>query len=138
MGLTVLDAGVVIAGLDAGDSHHEAAIDALLEGRERGDALVLPASAYAEILVRPAQRGPKVVARADAGLDAMAISIASADREVARAAAMLRARYAALRLPDALVIATAIQLDADFLLTTDLRWKKLARLCLRGRLVLVG
>jgi hypothetical protein len=51
---------------------------------------------------------------------------------------MLRARYAALRLPDALVIATAIQLDADFLLTTDLRWKKLARLGLRGRIVLVG
>jgi predicted nucleic acid-binding protein len=138
MGLTVLDAGVVIAGLDASDAHHGGSIDSLVEARERGDALVLPASAYAEILVRPAQQGSEVVARADAGLDVMGISVAVADREVARAAAILRARYTALRLPDALVIATAIRLNADFLLTTDLRWMKLARLGLRGRLVRVG
>lgn len=31
----------------------------------------------------------------------------------------------------------SFDLDADFLLTTHLRWKKLARLGLRGRLVLV-
>src|SRR6266511_4124410 len=134
MGLTVLDAGVVIAGLDADDAHHAAAADVLSAARDRGDSFVVPASAYAEILVRPAIRGTATVARVDAALDAMAISIADADRDTAGRAATLRARHQSLRLPDALVIATAVQLDADHLLTTDKRWKALRGLGLRGRL----
>jgi predicted nucleic acid-binding protein len=138
MGLTVLDAGVVIAGLDGDDAHHAAAADALSAARDRGDSFIVPASAYAEILVRPAAQGPATVARVDAALDAMAISIADADREIARSAATLRARHPSLRLPNALVIATAVELDADHLLTTDQRWKALRRLGLRGRLTVVG
>jgi predicted nucleic acid-binding protein len=137
MGVTVLDAGVVIAGLDADDVHHAAAGAALAAAQDRGEAFVLPASAYAEILVRPAARGSEMVARVDTALDAMAISIADADREIARRAAGLRARHSKLRLPDALVIATAIELEADHLLTTDRRWKAL-RLGLGARLAVVG
>lgn len=138
MGLTVLDAGVVIAGIDANDVHHAAAAAALAATQDRSDAFVLPASAYAEILVRPATGGIEVVARVDAALDAMAISIADPDREIAHRAAFLRARHSTLRLPDALVIATAIELDADHLLTTDRRWKTLRRLGLGGRLTVIG
>jgi predicted nucleic acid-binding protein len=138
MGLTVLDAGVVIAGLDADDAHHAAAAAALAVAQDRSDTFVLPASAYAEILVRPAARGLAVVARFDAALDAMAISIADGDREITRRAAGLRARHSNLRLPDALVIAAAIELEADHLLTTDRRWKSLRRLGLGARLTLVG
>ena len=138
MGLTVLDAGVVIAGLDADDAHHAAAAGALAAARDRGDSFVLPASAYAEILVRPAAQGIATVARVDAALDAMAISIADADRDIARRAASLRARHSGLRLPDALVIATAMELGADHLLTTDRRWKALRRLGLGNRLTVVG
>jgi predicted nucleic acid-binding protein len=68
----------------------------------------------------------------------MAVSIASADREMARRAATLRAHHARLRLPDALVIATAIELEADHLLTTDRRWKSLRGLGLGARLSVVG
>lgn len=68
----------------------------------------------------------------------MAISIADAGREIARGAARLRARHPSVRVPDALVVATAIELDADHLLTTDQRWKTLRRLGLRGRLAVVG
>jgi len=138
MGITVLDAGVVIAGLDAEDAHHAAAIGALAVARRRGDSFVLPASAYAEMLVRPALAGAEIVSRADAALGALGIKIASIDRDIARGAATLRARYASLRLPDALVIATAAYVDADFLLTTDRRWKKLRPQGLRGRINLVG
>ena len=137
MGLTVLDAGVVIAGLDADDAHHAAAADALTAARNRGDSFVLPASAYAETLVRPAGRGAATVARVDSALDAMVIVVADADRTIARRAATLRARHPSLRLPDALVIATAIELEADHLLTTDQRWKALRRLGLRGRLTVL-
>lgn len=138
MGLTVLDAGVVIAGLDAGGAHHAAAAAALDAGRGRGDSFVLPASAYAEVLVRPAALDPDTVKRADGALDSMAISVAVANRSIARGAAGLRARYPRLRLPDAFVIATALELDADHLLTTDQYWKALPRLGLRGHLTVVG
>jgi predicted nucleic acid-binding protein len=138
MGLTVLDAGVVIAGLDAEDAHHAAAADALGAARHRGDSFIVPASAYAEILVRPAAKGPATIARVDAALDALPISIADADREIARRAATLRARHPSLRLPDALVIATATELEADHLLTTDQLWNTLRRLGLRGLLTVVG
>ncbi len=138
MGLTVLDAGVVIAGLDAGDALHAAAAAALGVARARGDSFTLPASAYAEILVRPAAQGAETVERADRALDSMAITVAPADRSIARGAAGLRARYPRLRLPDALVIATALGLDADHLLTTDQQWKALPRLGLRGQLTVIA
>ena len=51
---------------------------------------------------------------------------------------MLMVRHVGLRLPDALVIATAVELDADYLFTTDRRWKSLRRLRLRGRLTIVA
>ena len=138
MGLSVFDAGVVIAGLDASDAHHAAATRAFEAARDRRDAFVVPASAYAEILVRPAARGEATVARLDAALDALPAAVADATRDIARRAATLRARHASLRLPDALVIATAVELDADHLLTTDRRWKTLRGLDLRGRLTVVA
>ena len=42
MALTILDAGVVIAILDAGDLHHAAAREAVRGALSRGDELALP------------------------------------------------------------------------------------------------
>jgi len=123
VGLTVLDAGVVIAALDADDAHHAAAVNALREARTQGDRLVVPASAYAEALVGPSRRGADAVATLDAFLDALPASVEPASREVARGAASLRAVHGrGLRLPDALVLATATVLGADLVLTTDTGW----------------
>ncbi len=123
MGLTVLDAGIIIAALDASDAHHGSSVQALREARESGDALVVPASAYAEALVGPSRRGPDAVATVDAFLDAMPVAVEPASREVARAAAALRASHGhRLRLPDALVLATAVVVGADQVLTTDGGW----------------
>jgi predicted nucleic acid-binding protein len=127
VGLTVLDAGVVIAILDASDAHHTAAVSAVAEARERSETLVLPASAYAECLVAPHRRGPDAVATVDAFVDALPARIEPATREIAATAAELRARHAGgLRLPDALVVATALTLGADRLITTDARWPPLS------------
>lgn len=57
MALTILDAGVIIGVLDADDAHHRGAREALMAALERGDSLVVPASAYAEALAAPARRG---------------------------------------------------------------------------------
>lgn len=123
MGLTVLDAGVVIALLDGADAHHAAAVASVRTARDGGDVLVLSASAYAECLVAPHRRGPDAVAVVDRFVDALPARVEPADRPIAAAAANLRAAHGtALRLPDALVIATALVRGADRILTTDADW----------------
>jgi predicted nucleic acid-binding protein len=126
VGLTVLDAGVVIAVLDAGDVHHAAAAKVLMDARDRGDELVIPVSAYAECLVSPSRSGPAAIAMVDGFLDALPARVEPATREIGAAAASLRAAHGpSLRLPDALVAATAVVLEADRILTTDARWPSL-------------
>jgi predicted nucleic acid-binding protein len=123
MGVTVLDAGILIAVLDGSDAHHGAAVSVLRDARAAGDTLVVPASAYAEALVGPSRKGADAVDTVDAFLDALPASIEPASREIARRAAALRARHGrALRLPDALVLATGAAIDADLVLTTGGRW----------------
>jgi len=126
VGLTVLDAGVVIAVLDAGDAHHAVAVRSLADALDRGDELVVPASAYAECLVAPNRHGPTAVAMVDRFLDALPARVEPATRRIGATAAALRSEHGpGLRLPDALVIATAMVLGADRLLTTDPRWPDL-------------
>jgi predicted nucleic acid-binding protein len=63
------------------------------------------------------------VATLDAFLDAMPVPVEPANREIARRAASLRAAQGRrLRLPDALVLATAAVVGADLVLTTDAGW----------------
>jgi predicted nucleic acid-binding protein len=126
MALTVLDAGVVIAVLDATDAHHSAARAALREALDRGDDLVLPASAYAECLVGPLRRGPEAAGTVDGFIEALPARVEPITRSIARAASALRAQHGrALRFPDALVLATALELRAHRLLTTDAGWPTL-------------
>ena len=126
MELTVLDAGVLIAVLDAADLHHAAAVDATREALGRGDRLVLPASAYAEILVAPHRRGGEAVDTVAAFVDALPASVEPITRAIAARAADLRARHGTrLRLPDSLVIATAVVLGATRVVTTDAGWPEL-------------
>ena len=126
MGLTVLDAGVVIAVLDAGDVHHAVAAMALTAARDRGDEFVIPVSAYAECLVSPSRAGQAAIATVDRFLDGLPARVEPATRAIGAAAALRGAHGPSLRLPAALVVATAIVLDADRILTTDARWPALA------------
>lgn len=123
MGLTVLDASIVIGVLDATDAHHATAVAALgarLNGR---DDIVIPASAYAEVLVGAYRSGPGAVETVDTFIAALPATIEPTSVSIARGAARLRAEHGRrLRLPDAFVIATAIELSADRLLTADRGW----------------
>ena len=119
MALTqVFDASVVIALLDPHDAHHAAAYLAFDENA--GSTLVLPASAYAETLVRPARLG--LAERVIEQIGRLGLEVAPVDGAIAEAAAMLRAQHASLRLPDALVLACGDVLDADAVWTADERW----------------
>lgn len=125
MALSVLDAGVVIGLLDADDPHHHAAREAIRVAVERGDTLSVPASAYAECQVAPARRGRESMRVIDELLADLAAEVEPITRQVAARAAQLRARHGRrLRLPDALVLATAIHLRADRVLTTDAGWPR--------------
>ncbi len=120
--LIVLDASVVIALLDPADTLHAAARHGLEQ--VAGDDLALPASALAETLVAPARAGKLEEARRR--IHALELRIAATGEEVAVEAARLRGRHRHLRLPDALVLATAEVLGADVLLTGDARWGALS------------
>lgn len=127
MGLTVLDASVLIGVLDSDDVHHAAARDALTMRVGQSDAFIVPATAYAEALVGPIRRGPEAAAAVDAFLDALPARVEPATAGVARRAAGIRAEHGGrLRLPDAFVIATAFELGAERILTADRRWPDLA------------
>jgi predicted nucleic acid-binding protein len=122
--LVVLDASVVIAFLDAGDAHHERAVAAI--AARRTDELIVPASAYAETLVRPFREDGAALAKAEQFFADFAIRIEPLSHEIARRAAELRSRRAGLKLPDAIVIATGDVLGAT-VLTADAAWTKVSR-----------
>jgi predicted nucleic acid-binding protein len=127
VGLTVLDASVIIAVLDRSDRHHAAARERLHARVAARDGLIVPASACAEILVGPSRRGPDAVETVDAFLAALPARIEPATAAVARRAAALRATHGnRLRLPDAFVIGTAIELEAGRILTAYRRWPPLS------------
>lgn len=123
MALTVVDAGVIIGVLDATDSHHARSREALTEALAAGESLVVPASAYAEAQVGPARTGRSAMRALDLFLADLPAEVEPITRQLAARAAQLRADHGArLRLPDALVLATAIHLKAARVLTTDRGW----------------
>jgi PIN domain nuclease of toxin-antitoxin system len=126
----VLDASVVIAVLDANDAHHRGAVGALTDATR--DQLLLPASAYAEVLVGALRAGAAARAIIDDAIEELAIGITPITAEIARRAAFLRAAHRSLLLPDALVLAAGDVLEATAVLTADRFWSRISR---RVRLV---
>lgn len=122
MALIHLDAGVLIGFLDADDAHHPAARTVVADALDGGDRIAMAASAFAESLVAPARRSDDALELVHELHRRLPIAIVDLDLELATAAARLRARHRTLRLPDALVIATASARQADRLFTTDRRW----------------
>ena len=137
MGLAVVDAGVVIGLLERADAHHDVATQTLHDAVERGDRLALPASALAEVLVAPSRRGDSEIRVVIGLVQRVPLDVVPLDEPIAVAAAALRAKHAALKLPDALVVATASVLGADRLLTTDRSWPTARELGLNAAIVLV-
>ncbi len=118
MGLVVLDASVVLASLTIDDPLHHPVVATL--GRHAEGNLVLPASAYSESLVHAARQGRFDDARRL--IFGLVDVIQAVDAAVAERSAHLRAAHRALRLPDALILATGDVMAADVVLTCDGRW----------------
>ncbi|MBI5309601.1 MAG: PIN domain-containing protein [Actinobacteria bacterium] len=122
---SVLDAGFVIGLLDANDAHHRSAVSSLRRLLKSRARLLISAATYAEALVGPMRRGPMFVRRMESQIGEVPdLEIVAVDLDVARRAAYRRANDVALKLPDAIVLATADLAGAEMVLTTD---KRLAR-----------
>lgn len=133
MGTVALDTSVVVALFDPTDVHHvEVREDLRVRAVAHPDYLV-SVVVLAESLVGAAKLGTGKLARARSSF-AEAFGVArEVDEQVAEAAAVLRAQHSWLRLPDALILATAQIEGADVVLTVDRRWSKVS-----GTVQLVG
>jgi predicted nucleic acid-binding protein len=119
----ILDASVLIGLLDTADAHHDRAIDEVEAADRAGRPLLLPASAYSETLVAFAR--VRRLEEARQAIASMGIVIVSLTDTIAERAAEVRARHSRLRLPDAIVLATAQEMDGS-LLSYDRRLSHLA------------
>jgi predicted nucleic acid-binding protein len=114
----VLDSDVVIGFLDAGDVLHVSA-DAAIRELVREQPLMVSAVTFAEVLTG-AKLGHHGEAQARAFFDQLISAILPADALVADLAAGFRARRKALRMPDALIVATAeAKPEVDLFITGD-------------------
>jgi predicted nucleic acid-binding protein len=120
----ILDASVLIGLLDTADAHHPQAVDHVDQADAAGTTLLTPASAYSEALVAFARAGR--IADARDAIAAMGIAVLGMSQPIAERAAEIGAQHERLRLPDAIVLATARELRAE-LLTYDDRLDKVAK-----------
>jgi len=130
VGLTLFDTSAVVGLLDRDDALHDAAARAFGEHGRRRDRFAASAVSWAELLVGAA-RGYYRERLLRGLFDEMAIEIVAVDTAVAERAAHLRAAYlrrhgsAALRLPDALILATAeTAVDCTGVVTGDRGWDR--------------
>jgi predicted nucleic acid-binding protein len=123
VGALILDASVLIGLLDTADAHHPSAVDDVEAADLGGNELLTPASAYSEALVSFARAGR--VAEAREAIAAMGIAVTPLTAAIGEAAAQLRAAHERLRLPHAIVLATARVMSAE-LLTYDDRLARVA------------
>ena len=119
----ILDASDLIGLLDTADVHHDRSIDDVEAADRKGQQLLLPASAYSETLVAFARA--RRLDEARRAIAAMGVTVVSLTDTIAERAAELRARHDRLRLPDAIVLATAQELGGR-LLSYDRRLSQLA------------
>lgn len=131
----VLDSGVVVGFLDRQDALHSAA-DAAVRELVRGQRLLASVVTYAEVLT-----GARVghhneeddVAGFFTGLLSAVLPV---DVAVADEAADLRSRFKSLRMPDALILATAeTDPDVDLIVTGDQGLAKVSGLRVDVRLL---
>lgn len=130
----VLDSGVVVGFLDRQDALHDPA-DAAIRELVRGNRLLASVVTYAEVLTgaRLGHHNEDDVAGFFAGLLSAILPV---DVAVAGKAADLRSRFKALRMPDALILATAeTDPEIDLIVTGDRQLTKVSGLRVQVRLL---
>lgn len=118
--VSLLDASVLIALLDEEDVGRPVARAAVDQVKHDHD-LLIPVTAFSESILAPYRRSRRDGERAEAALAALG-RLVDVSREIVSRAAQLRATRQ-IKLPDALILATAMHVAADHILTLDRRWR---------------
>lgn len=130
----VLDSGVVVGFLDRQDALYDAA-DAAVRELIQGNRLFASVVTYAEVLTgaRMGHHNEDDVAGFFAGLLSAILPV---DIAVADKAADLRSRFKSLRMPDALILATAeMDPEVDLIVTGDRQLTRVSGLRVGVRLL---
>lgn len=130
----VLDSDAVVGFLDRDDALHKAADTAIREfAREL--RMLVSAVTYAEVQTG-ARLGHHDRQKVEGFFAALISEVVPVDIAVADEAAKLRSRFKSLRMPDALILATAeIDPDVDLIVTGDERLQKVPELACGVRLL---
>jgi predicted nucleic acid-binding protein len=118
--VALLDSVAVAGFLDRDDAFHAAA-DARVRELAGRDTLVVSVITYAALLTG-AGVGHHALSAVRGFFEQLIDEIYSVDRAVAERAAELRTRAPSLKMPDALILATADLHSADLVVTGDDRW----------------
>lgn len=118
--VALLDSVAVAGFLDRDDAFHAAA-DARVRELAGRDTLVVSVITYAELLTG-AGLGHHAQSAVRGFFEQLIDEIYSVDRAVAERAAQLRSQTPSLKMPDALILATADLHGAELVVTGDDRW----------------
>jgi predicted nucleic acid-binding protein len=130
----VVDSDVVVGFLDRQDALHDAA-DAAVRELAHGQRLVASVVTYAEVLTG-ARLGHHKEAEVAGFFGGLLSAVLPVDVAVADTAADLRSRFKSLRMPDALILATAeTNPDVDLVVTGDQQLAKVKGLRVKLRLL---
>jgi len=134
VGLILLDSTVIVGFLDADDALHEVTV-AKLKEIVGGHPLVASVVSYAEVMagVSLGHHPKKTVERF---FDTLVKDLLPLDRPVAARGAELRGKRVSLRMPDALILATAdLHGDIGTVLCADDDWPKVKGLSCKVELL---
>jgi predicted nucleic acid-binding protein len=134
VGLILLDSTVIVGFLDADDALHEVTVAKLREIID-DDPLAASVVSYAEVMTG-VSLGYHPREKVDGFFDALVKELLPVDRRVAAHAAALRGKHASLRMPDALILATAdLHEEIETVLCADGNWPKVKGLNCRVELL---
>jgi predicted nucleic acid-binding protein len=137
VGLILLDSNVIVGFLDADDVLHEAAVGKFKE-IVSSHQLVASAVSYAEVMTAVAL-GHHPKKGVERFFDVLIKELLPAGRSVAARAAELRGKRVSLKMPDALILATAdLHDDVDTVLCADGEWSKVKGLSCKVELLKPG
>lgn len=134
MGLILLDSTVIVGFLDADDALHEVTVARFKEIIGSGP-LAASVVSYAEVMTG-VSLGHDHQESVDGFFDALVKDLLPVDRLVAARAATLRGKHVSLRMPDALILATAdLHEEIETVLCADGDWPKVKGLSCRVELL---
>ena len=137
MGLILLDSNVIVGFLDADDALHEVTVAKFREV-VGSRPLVVSAVSYAEVMTG-VSLGHHPKRDVERFFDILIKELLPIDGPIAARAAELRGKRVSLRMPDALILATAdLHEDVETVLCADCEWPKVKRLSCKVELLTVA